>query len=120
MMAFLGMFWLFWVLCFALILVSLWKVYAKAGQPGWAGIIPIYNLFVMMKIIGRPWWWLLLCLIPLVNIIIGIIISIDVAKSFGQSIMFAIGLLLLPFIFYAILAFGGAKYMGPSAAGSSL
>jgi hypothetical protein len=120
MMAFLGMFWLFWLLCLAVAIIAGWKLFTKAGQPGWAAIIPIYNLYVMTKIVGRPWWWLLLCLIPLVNIIIAFILAWDLAKSFGQSLMFAIGLMLLGFIFYPILAFGPATYKGPSASGSSL
>src|SRR5438094_3620519 len=66
------------------IIVAMWKVFTKAGQPGWASIIPIYNLYVSCKIVGRPWWWILLMLIPFVNFIILIILCIDLAKSFGK------------------------------------
>ena len=98
-----------------LLIVAMWKVFTKAGQPGWASIIPIYNLYIWCKIVGRPGWWILLMLIPLVNIIVGIILCIDMAKSFGKGVGFGIGLLLLPFIFFLILGFGSAQYQGPSA-----
>ncbi len=91
-------------------LVAMWKVFVKAGQPGWAVIIPIYNAIVFLKIAGKPAWWFLLLLIPVVNLVIAIIATIALAEKFGQSTGFAIGLLLLPFIFYLILGFGKAKY----------
>ncbi len=96
------------------LIASIWKVFTKAGQPGWASIIPIYNIIVMLQIVGRPWWWILLLLIPIVNLVIFIIISIDMAKSFGKGAGFGIGLFLLGIIFYPILGFGGATYQGPS------
>lgn len=99
-----------------LIIAGFWKVFTKAGQPGWFSIIPIFNLFILLKIVGRPWWWLILFIIPLVNIIIAAILSMDVAKSFGKGIGFAIGLFFLGFIFYPILGFGKAEYQGPAAA----
>ncbi len=80
-------------------IVALWKVYTKAGQPGWASIIPIYNVYVWLKVIGRPGWWLLLLLVPVVNIIVYIIMTLDLAKSFGRSALYGIGLLLLSPIF---------------------
>ena len=95
--------------------VSMWKIFVKAGQPGWAAIIPIYNAYILTKIVGRPWWWLLLMLIPFVNIVIAIILAIDLAKSFGKGGGFAVGLILLGFVFYPILAFGDARYQGPAA-----
>lgn len=96
------------------VVASVWRVFTKAGKPGWASIIPIYNTIVMLQIAGRPVWWILLCLIPLVNIVIWIIIMIDVAKSFGQGAGFGIGLALLGFIFFPILAWGDAQYLGPA------
>ena len=96
------------------LIASIWKVFTKAGQPGWASIIPIYNIIVMLQIVGRPWWWILLLLIPIVNLVIFIIISIDMAKSFGKGAGFGIGLFLLGIIFYPILGFGSATYQGPS------
>lgn len=98
------------------LIVAMWKVFTKAGQPGWASIIPIYNLYVWCKIVGRPGWWIILLLIPFVNFIIGIILSIDLAKSFGKGVGFGIGLALLGVIFWPILGFGSAQYQGPSAA----
>jgi hypothetical protein len=108
---------IFGLLIALLIIVAMWKVFTKAGQPGWASIIPIYNLYVWCKIVGRPWWWILLMLIPFVNFIIAIILSIDLAKSFGKGVGFGLGLALLGFIFWPILGFGSAQYQGPSAGG---
>lgn len=98
------------------VIAGCWKMFVKGGQPGWAAIIPIYNLYCLCKIIGRPWWWLILCFIPIVNFVIAIIMSIDLAKSFGKSMLFAVGLILLAPIFYCILGFGSAQYQGPAAA----
>jgi hypothetical protein len=98
-----------------LLVIAMWKVFTKAGQPGWASIIPIYNLYIWCKIVGRPGWWIILLLIPFVNIIVGIILCIDMAKSFGKGVGFGIGLALLGIIFWPILGFGSALYQGPSA-----
>ena len=97
-------------------IAALWKVFTKAGQPGWAAIIPILNTYFVCKVAGRPGWWVILMLIPFVNFIIWIILCIDVAKSFGKGVGFGIGLLLLRIIFFPILGFGSAQYQGPSAA----
>jgi hypothetical protein len=99
-------------------IASLWKVFAKAGQPGWAAIVPIYNAVVLLQITGRPLWWIILFMIPLANIIVGILVAVDLAKSFGQSTGFALGLVFLGFIFFPILGFGSARYLGPAAAGA--
>lgn len=98
------------------VIVAMWKVFTKAGRPGWAAIIPIYNMYVWCKIVGRPGWWVILMLIPLVNVIVGIIVCIDMAKSFGKGVGFGIGIALLGIIFLPILGFGSAQYQGPSAA----
>jgi hypothetical protein len=106
-----------WGAFLVLVIVGLWKVYAKAGQPGWAAIIPIYNIYILTKIIGRPWWWLLLLFIPFVNFIVTIIMAIDLAKSFGKDAAYGILLLwLFSIIGYLILGFGDAEYQGPAAA----
>ena len=102
-----------------LMIAACWKVFTKAGQPGWASIIPIYNFYVLCKIVGRPGWWLLLMLIPFVNFIIAIILSIDIAKSFGKGVGFGLGLFVLGVIFVPILGFGSAQYQGPSAGGGA-
>src|SRR5437763_12510103 len=108
-------FWIFYLAFTILMIAAWWKIFTMAGQPGWACIIPIYNLYVWCKIVGRPWWWILLMLIPFVNFIILIILLIDLAKSFGKGVGFGIGLLLLPIIFFPILGFGSAQYQGPTA-----
>ena len=102
-----------------LIVVSLWKIFTKAGEPGWAAIVPIYNLIVLLKIVGKPAWWVILMLIPFVNIIIGIMLAINLATVFGKGVGFALGMIFLPFIFYPILAFGDARYQGPIAGGAT-
>ena len=107
--------------CFALLLAVLliagmWKVFTKAGKPGWAAIIPIYNYIVILEIIGRPIWWIILLLIPCVNIVFLIIVCIDLAKSFGKDALYGIGLFLLGIIFFPMLGFGSATYRGPAAA----
>jgi hypothetical protein len=107
-----------WLAFLILILASSWVIFAKAGKPGWAALIPIYNAIVLLEIIGRPLWWIVLFLIPLVNIVITIIVAIDTAKSFGKGAGFGIGLWLLSFIFYPLLAFGDATYRGPAAKGA--
>jgi len=112
-----GGFMLFILLVAIVITAAFWKVFEKAGQPGWAAIIPIYNTYIMLKIVGRPGWWLLLLLIPLVNFVIALIVAIDMAKSFGQSATFGVVMLfLLSVIGYLILGFGSARYVGPAAA----
>ncbi len=111
-----GLFMMFWLAIVVVMIAAVWKVFTKAGQPGWAAIVPIYNVIVLLKIVGRPTWWVVLLLIPLVNFVVGILLCIDLAKSFGQGTGFGIGLLLLAPIFYLILGFGGARYVGPAAA----
>lgn len=93
-----------------LIVASFWKVFSKAGQPGWACLIPIYNAYVLCKVAGKPGWWLILMLIPFVNVIIFLLVSLGVAEQFGKGAGFGIGLFFLGFIFYPILAFGNSSY----------
>ena len=108
---------LVWLAIVVVVIAGGWKVFAKAGEPGWAIIIPFFNIYIMLKIVGRPAWWLVLYLIPVVNFVIALIVAIDLAKSFGQSAAFGILLLfLLAGIGFLILGFGSAKYLGPSAA----
>ncbi len=98
-----------------LLIVAYWKLNTKAGQPGWAAIVPFYNIYVMLKIVGRPGWWLILFFIPLVNFVIAIILMVDLAKAFGKGGGFAVLLIFLPYIGIPILAFGQARYVGPVA-----
>jgi hypothetical protein len=94
-------------------IAAMWKVFTKAGQPGWAAIIPIYNMYIMTKIGGKPGIWVLLFFIPLVNIIFLIWLYNMISKSFGKDEGFTVGLVLLGIIFWPILGFGSAKYLGP-------
>ena len=96
-------------------LAAMWKVFTKAGEPGWAVLIPIYNAYIMCKIGGKSGWWVLLMLIPFVNIIIAILLSIAIAERFGKGVGFGLGLAFLGFIFYPILGFGDAQYQGGAA-----
>ena len=98
-----------------LIIAALWRIFTKAGQPGWAALIPFYNLYVLLQVAGKPGWWLILMLIPLVNLVILIITLSALAAKFGKGVGFTIGLILLPIVFYPILGFGGAKYQGAPA-----
>jgi hypothetical protein len=97
-----------------LFIICFWKIFTKAGKPGWAAIIPIYNIIVWLEVVGKPWWWLILLLIPFVNIVFAIWLLNLTSKSFGLGIGFTIGLVLLFPIFIIILAFGGFKYSGPA------
>jgi len=101
-------------LAIAVILIAaMWKIFEKAGQEGWKAIIPLYNFYVLLKIVGKPGWWLLLCLIPFVNYVFVIWTYNMLSKSFGKDEGFTVGLVLLGFIFLPILGFGPAKYLGP-------
>ncbi|MGI9545161.1 MAG: DUF5684 domain-containing protein [Cyclobacteriaceae bacterium] len=93
-----------------LMIASMWKIFTKAGKPGWAAIIPIYNIVVLLEIVKKPVWWVVLMLIPFVNIVISIMVAHQLALSFGRDVGFTIGLVLLGIIFYPILGFGDAQY----------
>lgn len=105
-----GAFMLVWLAVVILMIAALWKIFTKAGEPGWAAIVPIYNLIVMLKIAGKPAWWVILMLIPIVNFVIAFLTMDGMAKRFGKGTGFAIGMLLLPFIFYPMLAWGDNRY----------
>ena len=97
------------------VVAGIWKAFEKAGEPGWAAIIPIYNVYVMVKISGNDWWWLLLFFVPLVNLLALLKISVDVAEQFGQGLGFGLGLGFLSFVFWPLLGFGDYQYRGPAA-----
>jgi len=97
-------------------LTAEWKIYAKAGKPGWAIFIPIYNIIVFLEIVGKPWWWIFLLMIPFVNFVLLIILIHKLSLSFGKDAGFTVGLLFLSWLFIPILAFGSAKYVGPGGA----
>lgn len=92
-------------------LVGMWKIFEKAGKPGWAAIIPIYNIIVLLEIVGRPLWWVALMFVPIAQLVVAVILAIDLAKAFGKDVGFAIGMILLPFVFYPMLGFGSAQYV---------
>jgi hypothetical protein len=100
------------LLIIVLIIVGFWKVFTKAGKPGWAAIIPIYNIIVLLEIAGKPLWYIILFFIPVVNFIAAILVGLGVAQNFGKSSGFGVGLGLLGFIFYPILGFSDAQYQG--------
>ena len=97
-----------------LVLVSFWKVYKKAGFNGWEAIVPIYNIYILTKIVGKPGWWTALIFVPVVNIVVLIWMYNLLSKSFGKTEGFTVGLLLLGIVFFPMLAFGDAKYNGPA------
>ena len=101
-----------YVLVVVVLIAGLWKVFTKAGKPGWWAIIPIVNIVVLCKIGGKPAWWFLLLLIPLANIVFGILVYNGESKAFGKGPGFTVGLVLLSFIFFPILGFGSARYRG--------
>ncbi len=95
--------------------VAMWRLFTKAGKPGWAALIPIYNVVVLLEVVQRPIWWIVLMLIPIVNLVIAIVLCFDIAKVFGRGAGFGIGILFLSVIFLPILAFGSSKYVGRNA-----
>ncbi|MCG8700294.1 MAG: DUF5684 domain-containing protein, partial [Bacteroidales bacterium] len=100
-------------------IAAMWKIYSKANQPGWACLVPIYNLIVLLDIVGKPRWWIILLLIvPFANVICGIWVINLLSKSFGKETGFTLGLLFLGIIFYPILGFGSAEYKGPAGLGA--
>ncbi len=102
----------FYFIVLIAIVAGFWQVFTKAGKPGWAAIIPIYNIIVLLEVAGKPLWWIVLCFIPLANLIALVFVGLAVAKNFGKSEAFGIGLALLPFIFYPILGFSDTQYQG--------
>ncbi len=102
-------------LALAVVMVAaVWKVFVKAGQPGWAALIPYYNYVVLFRVTGRSGWLLLAMIVPFWNLYIAIRLCFDLARVFGRGIGFGFGLLFLGPIFFLILAFGGAQYVGPN------
>lgn len=97
------------IISYVLIIISLWKIFKKAGKPGWASIIPIYNIYVICQIAEKKWWNILLLLIPIANIYAMIVLYNGLAKKFGKNEGFVVGMILLPIIFFPILAFSGSE-----------
>ncbi|MDG1146912.1 MAG: CCC motif membrane protein [Crocinitomicaceae bacterium] len=95
-------------------IIANWKIYEKAGKPGWAVLIPVYNTIVLLEIVRKPIWWIALMFIPIANLVVIILIYIELAKVFGKDSGFALGLVFLSPIFIMILGFGDAKYIAPA------
>ena len=93
-----------------LVLVGYWRVFSKAGQPGWAILVPVYNAYILLKVAGKPGWWLLLFFVPLVNAVFAILALRALAARFGKGIGFTLGLIFLPMVFFPILGLGSATY----------
>ncbi|MGO9560697.1 MAG: DUF5684 domain-containing protein [Acidimicrobiales bacterium] len=115
---------LFEIALYVIVSIGAYGFFKKAGQPGWAAFVPIYNAYIVLKIIGRPGWWLLLFFLGVIPffgslavLVLAAIICNDLAKSFGKGTGFAVGLFFLGFIFSYILSYGSAQYLGPAAAG---
>ncbi len=102
-----------WFAVLVLMIISMWKIYVKAGQPGWASIIPIYNIIVWLQMINKPLWWIVLLFIPFVNFIVIIMMYHELSKVFGKGVGYTIGMIFLGIIFLPMLAFGSAVYTKP-------
>jgi len=114
-MTFDSTFWSIVLFIVVVYVVAQWKIFEKAGQPGWAALIPIVNIYFLLKIIGKPTWWLIIIIfIPGLNFIFAIWMTNLLSKSFGRGIGCTIGLLFFGIIFYPVLGFGDAKYIGPA------
>jgi hypothetical protein len=114
-----GAFLLVWLVVAVIMIVSMWKIFEKAGRAGWASLIPLYNTWVLAEIAGKPGWWALVFLLawipvlgPIAALIVSVILSIELAKSFGKEPAYAALLILLPIVGYPMLGFGDAKYVG--------
>ncbi len=107
---FLTVFLLFYFAVTLFMIIIQWKLFVKAGEPGWASLVPIYNAVVLMQISGKPGWWVILMFVPFANIVVIILMDIGLARNFRRSDAFAIGLIFLPIIFLAVLAFDSSRY----------
>jgi hypothetical protein len=103
-----GVFFLIWLVVVVAMVAGMWKVFEKAGEPGWAALVPIYNIIELVKISGKEMWWVIVFFVC--GPIAAIVISLEIAKKFGQGMGFGLGLAFLPFIFYPMLGFGSAQY----------
>ena len=110
-----GVLWFLYIAAIVAFIAGLWMVFTKAGEDGWKAIIPIWNVLILLKIVGREWWWIILMLIPIVGFIVWIIVALDLAKSYGRGTGFGIGLIIFPYIWTIILGFGSDTYKGPAA-----
>lgn len=112
MCCFFGVFIIFWLIPVGLAIAGMWKTFSKAGKPGWASLVPIYNVMVMSEMAGKDAVYGLTVLIPVAGIYFLFVIQLDMVRRFGKDAGYAIGLMLLPFIFWPMLGFGAAQYRG--------
>ena len=110
-----GIIWIIYIALIVAVIAGWWMIFTKAGEDGWKAIIPIWNVLVLLKIVGREWWWIILLLIPIVGFVVWIIVALDLAKSYGRGTGFGLGLIFFPYIWSLILGFGSDTYKGPSA-----
>ncbi len=106
---------LVWLVVMVAMIAGMWKTFAKAGEPGWAAIIPIYNILILVKIARKEVWWVVFFFLPLLNLVGLIVICMEVAKHFGKGAGFGIGMAFLPPIFWPLLGFSNAQYQGTPA-----
>lgn len=102
----------FWLIVSVVLIVANWKIFTKAGKPGWAILIPIYNIVVMLQIVKKPMWWIIMLFIPIVNVVFVILIIYNLCLCFGQPAWHTVPALLVSFIYYPYLAFSKASYQG--------
>ena len=107
------LFWIVTIVSFVFETAAVWTVFQKAGQPGWAAIIPIYNGIVWLKVARKPVWWILLAIIPLVNVVMAIIVVHNISKNFGHGVGFTLGIIFLSAFFIPLLAWGDSEYQPP-------
>ena len=95
-----------------------WRILAKAGRPGWLALVPVYNAVAICRVAGKPGWWVVLFVVPIVNVILCLTLGVAIANAFGKRPRFGLGLGLWPTqpVFYLLLGFGRATYVGPTRA----
>ena len=98
------------IIWIVLVIAGTWKTFVKADKPGWGAIIPFYNTYLMIKVAGRPGWWLILFFIPFVNIIMWLIVALGISENFGHGAGFGILLWFFAPIMFLVLGFGGSEY----------
>jgi len=106
-----GMFLILLAIVFGVFMIaSMWKIFTKAGRPGWAAIVPIYGTLQLIWTAGKPWWWLLMMCIPFINFVAMVVIYYHLSKAFGKGVGYTLLLLFLPIIGFPMLAWGDATY----------